>query len=232
MAKGNLILDKDLRSLFANLPDEAAGQLIKAAFACHDGESVEICDPVLGAVYALIESKVLENDRKYEQRCEQNARNRQQAQTTEDEQERPSTIVDDGQRSESNKNKKENKKEKEKENKKENIKETIVSSSAEPSAPVEAIPLNDGTEWRPPLELYEEYVRLFPGVDVPSAFRAMRAWSLSNVSQRKTKTGVSRFVRAWLQREQDRPRQQVRDQQRRKVGGFEMSDIERLVVNR
>lgn len=127
---------------------------------------------------------------------------------------------------------KENKKEKEKENKKENIKETIVSSSAEPPAPVEAIPLNDGTEWRPPLELYEEYVRLFPGVDVPSAFRAMRAWSLSNASQRKTKTGVSRFVRAWLQREQDRPRQVARDQQRRKVGGFEMSDIERLVVNR
>lgn len=230
MAKGNLILDKDLRSLFANLPDEAAGQLIKAAFACHDGESVTIDDTVLGAVYALIENKVLENDRKYEQRCEQNARNRQQAQTTEDEQERPSTIVDDGQPSGSNKNK--NKKEKEKEKEKENIKETIVSSYAEPPAPVEAIPLNDGTEWRPPLELYEEYVRLFPGVDVPSAFRAMRAWSLSNVSQRKTKTGVSRFVRAWLQREQDRPRQQVRDQQRRKVGGFEMSDIERLVVNR
>lgn len=115
MAKGNLILDKDLRSLFSNLPDEQAGQLIKAAFACHDGEAVAFDDPILSAVYALIESKVVENDRKYAQRCEQNTKNRKGYETKDNVSERTLTTVNErqeiettennGQRSGCNKNK-------------------------------------------------------------------------------------------------------------------------------
>ncbi len=74
----------------------------------------------------------------------------------------------------------------------------------EPTADVEAIPLNNGSEWRPTLSRYEEYCRLYPAVDIRQAFRNMRGWCLENPSKRKTPRGVGRFVALWLAREQDR----------------------------
>ena len=78
------------------------------------------------------------------------------------------------------------------------------------SAPVEAIPLNDGTEWLPSMEEYEEYKRLYPNVDVDQEFRKMRGWCNDNPSKKKTLRGIKRFVGGWLSREQDKPRMQTR----------------------
>ena len=87
-------------------------------------------------------------------------------------------------------------------------------AEAEPSAPepspadseadVEAVILNDGTEWRPDQALFAEYVRLYPKVDVKQQFNEMRGWCLSNPAKRKTRRGVKRFVNGWLSRAQDR----------------------------
>lgn len=76
--------------------------------------------------------------------------------------------------------------------------------NSEPEADVEAIILNDGSEWRPSESLYAEYVRLYPNVDVKRQFSAMRAWCVSNPKKRKTRSGVKRFVNSWLAREQDK----------------------------
>lgn len=76
--------------------------------------------------------------------------------------------------------------------------------NSEPEADVEAIILNDGSEWRPSESLYAEYVRLYPNVDVKQQFNAMRAWCVSNPKKRKTRSGVRRFVNSWLAREQDK----------------------------
>ncbi len=76
----------------------------------------------------------------------------------------------------------------------------------EPLAGIEAIPLNDGTEWLPTINEYSEYCRLYPNVDVAQEFRSMRSWSNSNPSRRKTAKGVRRFVNNWLQKEQDKGR--------------------------
>ncbi len=85
---------------------------------------------------------------------------------------------------------------------------TLVRSSdvqtSEPEADVEAILLNDGTEWRPSEALFAEYVRLYPNVDVKQQFNEMRGWCISNPNKRKTKRGVKRFVNSWLSREQDK----------------------------
>lgn len=70
-------------------------------------------------------------------------------------------------------------------------------------ANVEAIPLTDGTDWRPTVSEYDEYCRLYPSVDVFDSFRRMRAWSLSNPTKKKTRNGVKRFVNTWLSKEQD-----------------------------
>lgn len=73
-------------------------------------------------------------------------------------------------------------------------------------ADVEAVILNDGTEWRPDQALFAEYVRLYPNVDVKRQFNEMRGWCIANPAKRKTKRGVKRFVNGWLSRAQDRRR--------------------------
>lgn len=105
MAKSNLILDKDWRDMFCALPDDKAGKLIKAAFMCHEGEHVEIEDPVLSAVFAMIANKIKENADKYERKCEQNAKNRASAVDKKEKAQRTSTNVNERQPSGRNKNK-------------------------------------------------------------------------------------------------------------------------------
>ena len=74
----------------------------------------------------------------------------------------------------------------------------------EPLANVEAVILNDGSEWQPTESLYAEYVRLYPNVDVAQEFRNMRAWCLNNPKKTKTASGVKRFVNGWLAKEQNK----------------------------
>lgn len=85
-------------------------------------------------------------------------------------------------------------------------KDSIGKNSIEDRAPLEPVPLNDGTEWVPTQSEYEEYKRLYASVNVANEFKKIRAWCLSNPSKRKTKNGVKRFVNAWLAREQDKPK--------------------------
>lgn len=70
-----LMLNNEWGKMFAGLPDEKAGQLIKAVFACHSGEPVDVDDPVLAAVYSMIEDVVVKNREAYEETCERNAKN-------------------------------------------------------------------------------------------------------------------------------------------------------------
>lgn len=97
-------------------------------------------------------------------------------------------------------------KEKEKEVDKEKEKD-ICSEPAEPPAElyadVEPIILNTGAEWRPTVEEYERYKRLYPAVDIMQAFRDMSGWCDANKPKRKTAAGVKRFVNSWLSRDQD-----------------------------
>lgn len=64
--------------------------------------------------------------------------------------------------------------------------------------------LNTGAIWRPTVSQYEEYVRLYPAVDVDAEFRKIRAWCIGNPKKRKTKGGITRFVNSWLSKEQDK----------------------------
>lgn len=98
--------------------------------------------------------------------------------------------------------------EKDKDEEKNNILLT-QSSEKQTSAPkkeadVEAVILNDGSEWRPDEALFAEYVRLYPGVDVKQQFNEMRAWCLGNPEKRKTRRGVRRFANTWLSKAQDK----------------------------
>ena len=76
---------------------------------------------------------------------------------------------------------------------------------SEEKADVEPLILNDGSEWQPSKTEYSEYLRLYPNVDIISEFRRMRGWCNGNPSKRKTRKGITRFVNAWLGKEQDKP---------------------------
>lgn len=118
---------------------------------------------------------------------------------------------------------------------KENINTFARSSggqTSEPEADVEALILNDGSEWRPTEALFAEYVRLYPNVDVKQQFNEMRAWCISNRPKRKTRRGITRFVNSWLAREQDkgyrRPAEKGSYQQRQSESGYSQDVLNRL----
>lgn len=96
-------------------------------------------------------------------------------------------------------------------------------------ADVEAVILNDGTEWRPDQALFAEYVRLYPRVDVKQQFNEMRGWCISNPSKRKTRRGVKRFVNGWLSRAQDRGYPSRKDEDGAGAGAYYSEQITQMV---
>ena len=73
-----------------------------------------------------------------------------------------------------------------------------------PPALVTSIPLIDKTEHPITEAMAAEWAEAYPAVDVTQQLREMRAWCLANPKNRKTATGIARFVTTWLGREQDK----------------------------
>lgn len=95
-----------------------------------------------------------------------------------------------------------------------------------PLADCEALILNDGSEWKPTQDEFDEYKRLYPSVDIRQEFRSMRGWCSGNPTKRKTARGIKRFVTSWLSRSQDkpsRPSPNVKVEPR----NYDMDDLER-----
>lgn len=113
-----------------------------------------------------------------------------------------------------------------------NFAQSSGEQTSELEADVEALILNDGSEWRPTEALFAEYVRLYPNVDVKQQFNVMRSWCLSNPKKRKTKRGVARFVNSWLTREQDKGYRRTADKgsytQRQSESGYSQEVLNRL----
>ena len=84
-------------------------------------------------------------------------------------------------------------------------KETITTCTEQlKNSSVLALPLNDGTEYEVTKELLDEFIMLYPGVDVMQEVRNMRGWLLTNPRKRKTRRGIKAFMNTWLAREQDK----------------------------
>ena len=74
----------------------------------------------------------------------------------------------------------------------------------EPS--VITLTLNDKTEYPIYQSMIDEWIDLYPNVDVMQELRNMKGWCTSNPTKRKTKRGILRFINGWLSREQDKPK--------------------------
>ena len=79
---------------------------------------------------------------------------------------------------------------------------------AEPQAadapPVISLPLNDGTFFNVSENDRAKWSQLYPNVDVLQQLRNMAGWCDANLTKRKTRGGIKRFIAAWLAREQDK----------------------------
>ena len=51
-----------------------------------------------------------------------------------------------------------------------------------------------------------EYQKTYPGIDVDQELRSIQQWCVDNPSRRKTTRGMPRFLNAWMDRAQNRPR--------------------------
>lgn len=70
------------------------------------------------------------------------------------------------------------------------------------------LPLSGGGEYPVPQKEREEWLSLYPGVDVNQAFRNMRAWLISHPEKQKTADTIGRFINHWLLNEQKKQVQQ------------------------
>lgn len=64
--------------------------------------------------------------------------------------------------------------------------------------------MNDKTEYPITEADVEGWKDLYPAVDVMQELRKMKGWADANPQKRKTKSGIKRFINAWLSKEQDR----------------------------
>lgn len=97
----------------------------------------------------------------------------------------------------------------------ENPNQTTCAAPAEPAPAGDLLPaapaspvavsflLNDGKEFEITEAQVREFSELYPAIEVLQQLRAIKAWSISNPKNRKTRSGAMRFVNSWLSRAQN-----------------------------
>lgn len=65
---------------------------------------------------------------------------------------------------------------------------------------IEKIPLDDGSLFDVDEGFVAEMQKAYPRVDIIAELGKMRAWTLANTSNRKTRRGLPRFINSWLSR--------------------------------
>lgn len=85
------------------------------------------------------------------------------------------------------------------------------SKSAKPQAPKEpeepamiTLILNDKSEYGVTQKMIDTYKECYPALDIMQELRSMKAWCLSNPTNRKTRNGIGRFINNWLSKSQNR----------------------------
>ena len=88
-------------------------------------------------------------------------------------------------------------------NKRKDIAPPDEGSSDEASEIFISIPLNDNTKYNVPVLDVQHYKELYPAVNVEQELRGMVGWSEANPRQRKTRSGIKRFIVSWLSKAQN-----------------------------
>lgn len=91
--------------------------------------------------------------------------------------------------------------------------------------------LNDKSEYEVSIDDVNDYQILYPAVDVKQQLRNMKGWCDANPSNRKTRTGIKRFINGWLSKEQNRAgvfRENKHDANKGLIkGNYDFEELER-----
>jgi hypothetical protein len=90
---------------------------------------------------------------------------------------------------------------------KDRVEDTCSEQSSEPEKKLTNIvlPLNKkDTFHQVSQEDFDEYLELYPAVDVMQQLRLMYRWFKDNPKRKKTKSGIQRFISSWLGKEQNK----------------------------
>jgi len=91
-----------------------------------------------------------------------------------------------------------------------------------------ALPTNrNGDEYQVTVSFRDEMQQLYQAVDVDRALKSMKAWLISNPKNRKTKSGMPRFINSWLSREQNRAPRQTEVQEAEQAWLSVMAEVKR-----
>ena len=82
---------------------------------------------------------------------------------------------------------------------------------------------NDNTEHPITDQQVLDWSALYPAVDVMQALRSIKGWAIANPKKRKTKSGMLKFINAWLSREQDKG---PRNETNRSISSISRADRE------
>ena len=84
----------------------------------------------------------------------------------------------------------------------EQVQETSAQQTIVRCSPVMTIPLKDQTEFIIDAPQLEEWIKLYPRVDVMEQLRLIRGWNLANTKKRKTPQGILKHITQWLAKAQ------------------------------
>lgn len=90
---------------------------------------------------------------------------------------------------------------------KDRVKDTCSEQGSEPEKKLTNIvlPLNKkNTFYTVAQEDFDEYLEIYPAVDVLQQLRLMYRWLKDNPKRKKTKAGIQRFISSWLGKEQNK----------------------------
>lgn len=194
---------KEWSEQFEALDNESAGELIKAILEYQvTGEVPDSMSPIVAMAFSFMKQQFERDDDNYTKTSEARSEagkkggapkgnsnasknNQKQAKTTKNKQNKLEEEV-------------------EVEVEEEIYIDTDVSFAQSDSTNFPALPLIDGTEYAISAYEVENYKALYPAVDVEQQIRAMRGWLDANPKNRKTKSGIKRFINSWLTKEQNR----------------------------
>jgi uncharacterized protein YdaU (DUF1376 family) len=67
-----------------------------------------------------------------------------------------------------------------------------------------SLPLIDGTDYEITIPDMEQWQEFYPAIDVKQQLMSMKSWLLANPKNKKTRSGITRFIDRWLRDEQNR----------------------------
>ena len=103
------------------------------------------------------------------------------------------------------------------------------------------LPLNTGEMYDVTVDYVDEKQALYPAIDVRQQLRTMRGWLDDNPKNRKTASGIKRFMNGWLAREQNRAPRDSKNQQAVQKGNrfhnfqqrrYDFGDLEKQLIQK